>query len=220
MPYLFQSSLFVFLGGRLWDDIQIIIVLFIKNHPTRIHFITTIMSAALTSSTFVGAKVSVAKTTTVSKRAAFSVQASGAGPKRVRIPSRDFFLFFYAYSILLAPDDVFEQINLVTEKRTKKERGFLSRPPTRARGLDAFEDIRFARIAPRRVLARVACRGSTPCTLERATEFEKYYLFLSFFDTLVLIEEDKRRSHHCGRTKGRGRISSRDSFPDRTTRKP
>lgn len=40
------------------------------------------MSAALTSSTFVGAKVSVAKTTTVSKRAAFSVQANASGPKR------------------------------------------------------------------------------------------------------------------------------------------
>ena len=52
------------------------------------------MSAALTSSTFVGAKVSVAKTTTVSKRAAFSVQANSSGPKRVRIPSRDFSLFF------------------------------------------------------------------------------------------------------------------------------
>ena len=52
------------------------------------------MSAALTSSTFVGAKVSVAKTTTVSKRAAFSVQANASGPKRVRIPISFFFSFF------------------------------------------------------------------------------------------------------------------------------
>ena len=71
-----------------------------RNHPSPLHkksphaYITTIMSAALTSSTFVGAKVSVAKTTTVSKRAAFSVQANSSGPKRVRIPSRDFSLFF------------------------------------------------------------------------------------------------------------------------------
>ncbi|CAL6377105.1 unnamed protein product [Bathycoccus prasinos] len=40
------------------------------------------MSAALTSSTFVGAKVSVAKTTTASKRVAFSVQANASGPKK------------------------------------------------------------------------------------------------------------------------------------------
>lgn len=53
------------------------------------------MSAALTSSTFVGAKVSVAKTTTVSKRAAFSVQANASGPKRVRIPISFFFLSFF-----------------------------------------------------------------------------------------------------------------------------
>jgi len=102
---------------------------------------------------------------------------------------------------------------LVTEKRTKKERGFLSRPPTRARGLDAFEDIRFARIAPRRVLSRVACRGSTPCTLVRATEFEKYYLFLSFFDTLVLIEEDKRRSHEKEKGAGKDFVSRFFSGP-------
>ena len=49
------------------------------------------MSAALTSSTFVGAKVSVAKTTTASKRVAFSVQANASGPKKVRIPISFFF---------------------------------------------------------------------------------------------------------------------------------
>lgn len=56
------------------------------------------MSAALTSSTFVGAKVSVAKTTTVSKRAAFSVQANASGPKRVRIPISFFFSLFFLYA--------------------------------------------------------------------------------------------------------------------------
>jgi hypothetical protein len=50
------------------------------------------MSAALTSSTFVGAKVSVAKTTTASKRVAFSVQANASGPKKVRIPISFFFV--------------------------------------------------------------------------------------------------------------------------------
>ena len=90
-----------------------------RNHPSPLHkksphaYITTIMSAALTSSTFVGAKVSVAKTTTVSKRAAFSVQANSSGPKRVRIPSRDFSLFFslsFCTPVVCTrgADDVFE----------------------------------------------------------------------------------------------------------------
>jgi hypothetical protein len=56
------------------------------------HLIITNMSAALTSSTFVGAKVSVAKTTTASKRVAFSVQANASGPKKVRIPISFFFV--------------------------------------------------------------------------------------------------------------------------------
>ena len=94
--YLFQSPFFWF--GRLWDDIEIIRPLHKKSPHA---YITTIMSAALTSSTFVGAKVSVAKTTTVSKRAAFSVQANSSGPKRVRIPSRDFSLFFSLFFVRL-----------------------------------------------------------------------------------------------------------------------
>ena len=56
------------------------------NTPYKNNLIITNMSAALTSSTFVGAKVSVAKTTTASKRVAFSVQANASGPKKVRIP--------------------------------------------------------------------------------------------------------------------------------------
>ena len=63
------------------------------------------MSAALTSSTFVGAKVSVAKTTTVSKRAAFSVQANASGPKRVRIPISFFFSFFVRLKIFNIASD-------------------------------------------------------------------------------------------------------------------
>ena len=93
----FSKSLF-FWFGRLWDDIEIIRPLHKKSPHA---YITTIMSAALTSSTFVGAKVSVAKTTTVSKRAAFSVQANSSGPKRVRIPSRDFSLFFSLFFVRL-----------------------------------------------------------------------------------------------------------------------
>ena len=94
--YLFKVLFFWF--GRLWDDIEIIRPLHKKSPHA---YITTIMSAALTSSTFVGAKVSVAKTTTVSKRAAFSVQANSSGPKRVRIPSRDFSLFFSLFFVRL-----------------------------------------------------------------------------------------------------------------------
>ena len=61
------------------------------NTPYKNNLIITNMSAALTSSTFVGAKVSVAKTTTASKRVAFSVQANASGPKKVRIPISFFF---------------------------------------------------------------------------------------------------------------------------------
>ena len=75
-----------------------------KHTRTKNNLIITNMSAALTSSTFVGAKVSVAKTTTVSKRAAFSVQANASGPKRVRIPISFFFLFFCTLKNLLASD--------------------------------------------------------------------------------------------------------------------
>jgi len=63
-----------------------------KHTRTKNNLIITNMSAALTSSTFVGAKVSVAKTTTASKRVAFSVQANASGPKKVRIPISFFFL--------------------------------------------------------------------------------------------------------------------------------
>ena len=62
-----------------------------KHTRTKNNLIITNMSAALTSSTFVGAKVSVAKTTTASKRVAFSVQANASGPKKVRIPISFFF---------------------------------------------------------------------------------------------------------------------------------
>jgi len=62
------------------------------NKPYKNNLIITNMSAALTSSTFVGAKVSVAKTTTASKRVAFSVQANASGPKKVRIPISFFFV--------------------------------------------------------------------------------------------------------------------------------
>lgn len=62
------------------------------NTPYKNNLIITNMSAALTSSTFVGAKVSVAKTTTASKRVAFSVQANASGPKKVRIPISFFFV--------------------------------------------------------------------------------------------------------------------------------
>ena len=98
-----------------------------------------------------------------------------------------FFLsFLYACGVYSRGRCLWEQIKFGNGKWTM--RGVLSRPPTRARGLDAFEDIRFARSAPRRVLSRVARRGSTPCTLGRATEFEKYYylFFCLFFDTLRL----------------------------------
>ena len=63
-----------------------------KHTRTKNNLIITNMSAALTSSTFVGAKVSVAKTTTASKRVAFSVQANASGPKKVRIPISFFFV--------------------------------------------------------------------------------------------------------------------------------
>ena len=63
-----------------------------KHTRTKNNLIITNMSAALTSSTFVGAKVSVAKTTTASKRVAFSVQANASGPKKVRIPIPFFFV--------------------------------------------------------------------------------------------------------------------------------
>ena len=79
---------------ELWDES------FLHKHTrTKNNLIITNMSAALTSSTFVGAKVSVAKTTTASKRVAFSVQANASGPKRVRIPISFFFSFFVRLKI-------------------------------------------------------------------------------------------------------------------------
>ena len=63
-----------------------------KHTRTNNNLIITNITAALTSSTFVGAKVSVAKTTTASKRVAFSVQANASGPKKVRIPISFFFV--------------------------------------------------------------------------------------------------------------------------------
>lgn len=184
--YLFQSPFFFGLGD--FGTTSKSSVLFIKNHPTRILQPSCLLL-------WLHPRSSARKFP--SRKRPPSPRERRSPFKRTRLDRRgyefrveiflSFFLsFLYACGVYSRGRCLWEQIKFGNGKWTK--RGVLSRPPTRARGLDAFEDIRFARSAPRRVLSRVARRGSTPCTLGRATEFEKYYylFFCLFFDTLRL----------------------------------
>ena len=91
--FLFEENLSSFCRAFCGASVLLELSRILHKHTrTKNNLIITNMSAALTSSTFVGAKVSVAKTTTASKRVAFSVQANASGPKKVRIPISFFFV--------------------------------------------------------------------------------------------------------------------------------
>ena len=139
------------------------------------------MSAALTSSTFVGAKVSVAKTTTVSKRAAFSVQANASGPKRVRIPISFFFSFFCTLKNLQhrvrCESKEGRKCQIVTEKNNLEIS--CERIRRDARVLGSIDRRSFERESISRVQSRVSLRGSSASARPRATDFDS--LFIYFF---------------------------------------
>ena len=151
------------------------------------------MSAALTSSTFVGAKVSVAKTTTASKRVAFSVQANASGPKKVRIPISFFFCALKKSSSSLVSGGWWcVQILHFVQLETWDCARFFSETSMK-RSCASFGNDRCACIPMRKFTPNAITRVSGRLNLRvavrpRATDFEFYFIFfVCLFDTLRLV---------------------------------